>query len=270
MKDIINCTASYENWCSSPLGTYALTKQKQIMKLAISPLSRKDHSMLQLGCGNVSILDLLCRLRFDITAIDNNYELLAIAKKQINNRADFNSANYTALPYDDNHFDYVSIINILEFCKNPYEIIKEAFRVCKKSLLICTLNPWSLTYFCNRVFQHLIHSTKYCVFHLKHHSAWLYYKWVNNLDKFLQCSLYSTPITPMSLWDKKYCSFANNLLTSIPIGLFYTLRFDFEPLAGAKNSPVLARRIKMPHLSPVNMLKNIHKNFIYKNNFICE
>jgi len=260
MKDIINNTTSYENWCSTDLGRYGIIKQKQIIKLSVSPLTRRGQSMLQIGCANVSILDLLCRSRFNVTAIDNNLELLSIAKKQIKNRADFNYANFTALPYDDNHFDYVSIVNILEFCKQPHEIIKEALRVCKKSLIICALNPWSLTYFCNRAFQHFNHSKNYYVFHLKYHSAWQYYKLVQDLNDFINFSLYSTPITPMSLWNKKYCSFANNLLIPIPVGLFYALRFDFEPLSGAKTSALIAGKFKIPKLSPVNMMKNVHKH----------
>lgn len=260
MKNIINNTNSYENWCSTNLGEYAILKQKQIIKLIIAPLPRRDHKMLQIGCGSGTVLDLLCRLRFNITAVDNNLELLTIAKSKIKDRADFNYVNYTALPYDDDYFDYVSITNILEFHKDPYEIIKEAIRVCKKSLIILTLNPWSLGYFCNRIFQYFTLSKNYFVFQLKYHSPWLYYKFVNKLDKILKFSLYSTPITPMYFWNKKYCSLSNNLLVPIPIGLFCALRFDFEPLAMAKISPLLTENFKIHKLSPINMMKNVRKN----------
>lgn len=260
MKDIITNTNYYENWYSTNLGEYALSKQKQVIKLIISPLPRKNHSMLQIGCANDSILDLLCRLRFNITAIDDNQELISIAKNKIKNRADFNFANYTALPYDDKHFDYVSIINVLEFYKNPNEIIKEALRVCKKSLIICALNPWSLAYFCNKFFQYFRPAINSFTFNLKYNSAWTYHKWVNDISKSMNFSLYSTPITPMSLWNKKYCSFANNLLMPMPVGLFYAIRFDFEPLSTAKISPLLTSKFKIPKLHPVNMMKNIHKD----------
>jgi SAM-dependent methyltransferase len=50
------------------------------------------------------------------------------------------------LPYDDNEFDFVSLITVLEFCDDPQTAIAEAARVARKGLIVGFLNRHSLYY----------------------------------------------------------------------------------------------------------------------------
>ena len=49
-----------------------------------------------------------------------------------------------SLPYKDNSFDVVALINVLEFLEAPQEVaVAEALRVARRGLLVCALNPLS-------------------------------------------------------------------------------------------------------------------------------
>jgi SAM-dependent methyltransferase len=48
------------------------------------------------------------------------------------------------LPYEDNSFEAVLMINTLEYLERPGLALAEAIRVCRGFLCIIAFNPWSL------------------------------------------------------------------------------------------------------------------------------
>ena len=138
------------------------------------------------------------------------------------------------LPYEDNAFDLVALINTLEFVDDPVETLREAFRVARRSVLLGTMNRYSivsLQRWLERLWKtsFLNHAHFFSVFELQH-IVW----------EVLSGSVplrWETSITlPMNILKYIHLFEKSRFFTWHPFGHFIAMRVDLcYPLQTAQN-----------------------------------
>lgn len=78
-----------------------------------------------------------------MTGVDSSGDKLEIARAKHADHAELILADYNDLPFSDNEFDIVTMINFLETADNPQKIIEEAVRVCRDRLFVGFINNYS-------------------------------------------------------------------------------------------------------------------------------
>jgi SAM-dependent methyltransferase len=69
--------------------------------------------------------------------------MLKIARAKNGDHAELILAQAEDIPFSDNEFDIVTIINVLEIANDPQKVIAEAIRVCRGRVFIVFLNSYS-------------------------------------------------------------------------------------------------------------------------------
>jgi len=78
-----------------------------------------------------------------VTGLDPSPPLLDLARQKLGNKADFFLGCAEDLPFGDNEFDIVTLINSLEWVADPERAVQEAIRVCRGRVFIGALNRFS-------------------------------------------------------------------------------------------------------------------------------
>jgi 2-polyprenyl-3-methyl-5-hydroxy-6-metoxy-1,4-benzoquinol methylase len=105
--------------------------------------SISPNKILDIGCGEGKVLEQL-RASFSTpsTGIDIDPARICLAKSH-SGGIPFAVGNAQELPYEDNSFDFVMILEVLEHVGDPDIVLREAFRVTSKFLLASVPNePW--------------------------------------------------------------------------------------------------------------------------------
>ncbi|MHB9097194.1 MAG: class I SAM-dependent methyltransferase [Syntrophales bacterium] len=105
---------------------------------------RAGERLLDIGCGSGDHLSLFRKKGCDVTGIDRSPALLEMARQRLENRAELREGPAEDLPFSDNEFDIVTLINSLEFTEDPGRAIAEAIRVCRGRVFIGVMNRYSL------------------------------------------------------------------------------------------------------------------------------
>ncbi len=105
---------------------------------------RAGERLLDIGCGSGDHLCLFRKKGCDVTGIDRSSTLLDLARQRLANRAELRQGPAEDLPFSDNEFDIVTLINSLEFTDDPGLAIAEAIRVCRGRVFIGVMNRYSL------------------------------------------------------------------------------------------------------------------------------
>jgi len=110
-------------------------------KAAIDMVER--GKILDIGCGDGLFLKMLSDKKMIVEGVDHSDQALSKARiKGLNvQKCDFARE---ALPYNDNEFDYVTILDVLEHVYSPELLLAEAKRVTKKHIIISVPNFSSL------------------------------------------------------------------------------------------------------------------------------
>ena len=93
-------------------------------------------SYLDVGCGRGEMLDAAKTLNFDPV------QGTEIVPSLISSREDVIEADGMHLPFEDNEFDYVSMLDVVEHIPDEdiYDVFKELDRVAKHKILLCIAN----------------------------------------------------------------------------------------------------------------------------------
>jgi SAM-dependent methyltransferase len=123
-------------------GRYLDGRIKSLIFDLTSP--RAGERLLDIGCGRGEHLGLFQRKGCNVTGIDSSSLALDEAGSRLGNRADLRIGTAEDLPFSDNEFDIVTLINSLEFTHNPELAVAEAVRVCRGRVFIGAMNRYSL------------------------------------------------------------------------------------------------------------------------------
>lgn len=107
------------------------TQEERIFKVLTQFVLDKNAKILDCGCGGGGFLKLLYGAgyrRFYATDIDNYLSL--ISEHQL---VEFKSSNlsFDSLPWPENFFDVLTAIQMMEHLENPYNFVRESWRVLK-------------------------------------------------------------------------------------------------------------------------------------------
>jgi len=94
----------------------------------------KEKKILDLGCGRGEFLTTMKAKGYDIIGIEpdpNKFEAIERNKKENRVEVKVIRAPGEKMPFQSATFDVVYCNNVLEHCKNPYQLLEESYRVLK-------------------------------------------------------------------------------------------------------------------------------------------
>jgi len=126
---------------SSFIVRYANSRFFQTIEMFAGSIS--PNKILDIGCGEGKVLEQLrASHSAPSTGIDIDPTRICLAKSHSGD-IPFAVGNAQELPYEDNSFDFVMILEVLEHVGDPDIVLREAFRVTSKFLLASVPNePW--------------------------------------------------------------------------------------------------------------------------------
>ena len=126
---------------SSFIVRYANTRFYQTIDMLVGSIS--PRMILDIGCGEGKVIEQLHASHpSPSTGIDLDPARIYLAKSQSVD-IPFAVGNAQELPYEDNSFDFVMILEVLEHVGEPDLVLREAYRVTSKYLLASVPNePW--------------------------------------------------------------------------------------------------------------------------------
>lgn len=102
-----------------------------------------DGSVLDLGCGDGTLLDSLRLRGNDVEGLDISLEAIKKCKTK-GHKAEHFDFSEGKLPYADNSFDYVVMLDVLEHLYDPDTLLAEAKRVSRQFVVLSVPNFSSL------------------------------------------------------------------------------------------------------------------------------
>jgi len=136
-----NTLSFYESWRRSYQNRVIERSLENMLTLMLAP--RPGERVLDIGCGTGNHLLILNKIGLDITGTDASPFMVQKARERLGHRCRVKTGNTADLPFDDNEFDYATLINTLEFLDNPLLALREAGRVANKKVFIGVLNSLS-------------------------------------------------------------------------------------------------------------------------------
>jgi ubiquinone/menaquinone biosynthesis C-methylase UbiE len=123
------------------VGRYIFSRQKELILELVAP--RAGERVLDIGCGTGEHLQIFREKWCQITGIDCSEEMLEVSRRKLGNHVELKLGQAEDLPFSDDGFDIVTIINALEITVNPRRAIAEAIRICRGRVFIGFLNKYS-------------------------------------------------------------------------------------------------------------------------------
>ncbi len=96
-----------------------------------------EGRVLDVGCGAGNMIHHLSRYG-SVVGIDNDSKPLEIAHQR---GYDARLARAEEMPFEDESFDLVTALDVIEHCEDDLQILRECFRVCAKGGLIAITVP---------------------------------------------------------------------------------------------------------------------------------
>jgi len=233
----------YENWCQSPKGRAMDKWMETAIRTLLLP--RSEERVLDIGCGDGNHLLFFNKLGLDITGIDASPCMIDRAKERLGHRCTLKQAVAEDLPFEDNAFDLVIMINTLEFMDSPMEALREAGRVARRSVFVGALNSLSCYSQRNRIQglfnKSLFRHARLCnLWELKSQVRSAY----GDVPMAWRCSQLWTALLGETLgqrmaqhWALKHC----------PFGPFLALSADIQYLLRTEGHPLKVRLKKAGH-----------------------
>lgn len=134
--------ASENHWLETEPGRSIFSRQEKLILELVSPLA--GEALLDVGCGTGNYLRLFQQKNCILTGIDSSDTALALARSKLGHRCELIQGNATELPFSDNEFDVVTLINGLQAADDPHKVMAEAVRVSRSRVFVCFFNKHSL------------------------------------------------------------------------------------------------------------------------------
>ncbi len=132
-----------EAWLKTEAGRAAFELQKNLVLGLVSPKARER--LLDVGCGSGLYLQIFRREGLYVTGLDPSVAMLDRARTYLGGGVDLFPGEAEELPFEDNEFDIVILVMVLEHAVNPGTVLAEAFRVARSRVFIGALNGLSMT-----------------------------------------------------------------------------------------------------------------------------
>ena len=156
---------TYDIWYDTKMGAFADMVQTKLAFELFEP--KKGMHVLDVGCGTGNFSIKLAKMGLKVTGIDVSVNMLNVAESKAKAEGleiDFINMDARDIKFEDNYFDGVISMAMLEFIREPSTVLREMFRVVKKSgrILMGTINrdsKWGDLYLSeefreNSVFKH--------------------------------------------------------------------------------------------------------------------
>ncbi|MDD5362980.1 MAG: methyltransferase domain-containing protein [Ignavibacteria bacterium] len=103
---------------------------------------KEGDSVLDVGVGMGFGLFEMMKKTKNLYGIDVDKKAVKIVKKKFDNYESIKFRHYNGriLPFDDNSFDFIISVDVIEHVKNYNKFLSELYRVCRKGFLISTPN----------------------------------------------------------------------------------------------------------------------------------
>ena len=121
---------------------FAFRNHYEVYKEILARYPPKGKKFLETGCGRGTISSYFNRDGWDTTLLDYNQNVLDIAKNIFENlemKAEYVTGDALSLPFEDETFDVITNIGLLEHFEDIQKVINEQTRVLRK-------NGWCLSY----------------------------------------------------------------------------------------------------------------------------
>jgi ubiquinone/menaquinone biosynthesis C-methylase UbiE len=215
--------AQYELWYQMPEGQCADTLEKKLFLKLVQPKS--GQSVLDIGCGTGHNLAFFKELGLKAAGIDASKPMLDIASQKLGTDAELYWGHAEELPFDNNSFDIVTLITVLEFVPDPTKVLKEAGRVARVQIYLGILNKISLLGINRRImgkFRDSIYNRA------KFYSVWEIEAMVRRAIGKVPLEWRTTLFFPLG-WHK-YMYWLDRLLPSVnnPFGAFLGFKLNVE------------------------------------------
>ncbi len=136
-----NDAKAYKEWFDIPENKALAKMQTWLLFDLLKPLP--NSSILDIGCGTGENIEAFLEKGLNVTGVDPSSYMLYIVAEKIGNKADLHKCRGEDLPFDDNSFDYSTMVTSLEFADNPEKMIEEVCRVTKDRIFIGILNKYA-------------------------------------------------------------------------------------------------------------------------------
>jgi len=123
------------------LDCYFFSRQKELMVDLVQP--QCGERVLNISSGISDYGELFREKRCSVTSFGSSAKAPKAVSKQEDEHQHLPTHQVDDLPYSDDEFDIVSIINFLETTLNPEKAIAEAIRVCRGRIFIGFFNKYS-------------------------------------------------------------------------------------------------------------------------------
>lgn len=123
------------------LGHYIFSRQKELILELVAP--RAGERMLEVGGVTGDYLQIFREKWCSVTGLASSAEMLEYVRKQMGGSIELHLGKAEDLPFSDDEFDIVAVINALETAQSPQKVIAEAIRVCRGRIFIGFLNKYS-------------------------------------------------------------------------------------------------------------------------------
>jgi 2-polyprenyl-6-hydroxyphenyl methylase / 3-demethylubiquinone-9 3-methyltransferase len=127
-----------ERWYTAYDDPVALLRAENVVKIPwildrIREIGAPGHKVLDVGCGGGFLSNDFAKRHFNVTGVDLSAKSIDTAlAHDVTHTAKYIVADAHTLPFEDESFDIVTSMDVLEQVKDPKEIIKECSRVLKK------------------------------------------------------------------------------------------------------------------------------------------
>jgi SAM-dependent methyltransferase len=219
-KDAIIC----EKWFLNSQNRAIADSQYRIMFEMLK--AYPGQSILDIGCGLGNGLVFCHENGLQVTGLDPSPYMLDIAEKKIGNRLKLYRGKAEDLPFEDNSFNYASLINCLEFVDDPRKSLEEACRVAKDKIFIGIINRYALTRVKIRI-KGLFADTEYN--HAMFFSIWDLKKLIFDLLGDVPVQWQSVPLRALPAEKIKKRSDNMNLTKKYPFGAYIVMTVPLLP-----------------------------------------
>ncbi len=213
-----------EKWLSNLHNRAIADSQYRLMLDMLK--AHPGQSLLDIGCGIGNGLVFCHEKGLQVTGIDPSPYMLDIAGKYVGHGVELYRGKAEDLPFDDNSFNYASLITCLEFADDPRKALEEACRVAKDKVFIGIINRYALSRVKIRI-KGLFTDTAYNHGHFL--SIWDLKKIVIDLLGDVPFEWKSTPLHPVTAGKIRNYWRNLNVVKKCPFGAYIIMTVTLLP-----------------------------------------